>query len=382
MDPTLYPSPPYACTEDLTSGACGAAMLSLCGQATLFNGQTIADLINPSSNCSIWRSAVLVENALAGTLSGGSSFLDQAGASYCADEQNAPECACVMFPNIPASAAWCGHGSTTDCPAPAGQCSLDEIAQSRGDGVVDVLEFPHCTPHFCWLSSCYDSNGLVPTGMIQSQSTLGVCPAWCIQIDSNNTYNGSIPPGPPGSWNVRGGDEITQCGTGAVGPVPFCAENTYLFSSNAAMQTVIAMTNQGDVPLELSVTSVTPSWATLNPGTITIPGRTMIQFVLTMEQAVLQAAQQVAAGGQLTTATVLSFQYPSSEGATQTYVSTQTIVVGPAQPPVVQYRDVTPPWFYAACVMFGILVTSLLIGATRNRRFILKFMRKHHLHAK
>ena len=384
MDPSAYPAPPSACggpfdPSAATTAECGAAMQALCGQVTLYEGNAMPDLINPSSNCAAWRSAILVQNVLAGSLSGGSAFLDAAAAAYCAAEPTDAACQCLAFPTNVHAQGFC-HG---DCAAPPGQCSTDEIAQVTADGRVSVLQFFNgCTPHFCWLQSCFDSNGLVPTGIVVSQTVPGFCPPWCAMVESKDSYNNSsgTPPMPPGSWVAQGGGLISQCGATAVGPTPFLEELTYLWSANSQMQQSLVMSNMGDLPLILSVSHIDVPWAVVEPAAnFFVPGRTMELMLLTADQPTLAAAQASAPGGVLQTQTTIEFTYPDSEGVTQTYTSTQHFSIGAAHPPVKRERAVVPSWFYGVAVGAAVLALWLLVSARSDRKYVHTFLRQHHL---
>lgn len=377
MDPSAAPTAPPACgTWDLQAAAsadCGSAMSALCGNKSLYNGAAIADLLNPVSNCGHWRNAIQLETVIVGAAPPGAAALDATMHAYCAAEPTAPECACIAFPYIPAAAPFC---NSADCPAPPGSCSSDVIAQSRGDGTVSVLEFMNgCTPHFCWLESCFDPNGLIPSSYLQQQATPGACPGWCALVEGRNTFSGGNPM-PPGSWNVQGGGLITQCGVTAVGPTPFLAESQFLWSANSSMQQPLAVSNMGDLPVVLSLSGVSVPWATVVPQSdFLIPGRSMQLMLLVASQSILQAAQAAAPNGVFNTAVALTFSYPDAQGATTLYTSTQSLQVGPPQPPLVYYRQVVPQYFYVALAIFGLLALLMLLRAHRARAFVRRFLR-------
>ena len=376
MQQSLDPLPPSACMSDPTTAACGAAMAPLCGGKCYFPGNVdaISCLISPDSNCAIWRTSIQTSNALTQVLAPGSSYLDTASMAYCTANMTAEECACVAFPLLPDAAPFCnidcGGGSSEP-----GQCSLQSIAQSNANGTVMVLEFVGCTPWTCWNQACFDTNGLVPTTATMFQRQ-GLCSNWCVSVQNSNDYTGE-PPMAPGSWVVQGGGLIANCGTGSVGPTPDMPESTYRWSANSKMEQTLAMANDGDVPLNISVQSVSVSWAVVEPSTLLVTGRSMELFILSANQKLLASLQAAAPGGVYKTSVTIVFGYLDSTGVAQTYTSVQKLEVYAAHPPVVQQRVVIPSWFP---IVSGIAILCALVMIFRMRSaqsFVHKFMRSH-----
>lgn len=405
MNPSAYPPPPGACVGSvgaLFSAACGAAMQPLCSGVTTFQGAAVSALANPQSNCAVWAAAVAAENVITGaggsgvnsdsndngtgsgtdsgtdstfttqstittgTVADGTPYVDAAMRAYCADYPNAPECGCLAF-SVTAG-AWC---SSSDCRGSA-ICALDEIAQGQGPGgEVEVVQFAGgCDPYPCWLEACYAPNALLTSDFAAIQRSAGACKPWCIDESTGSTFSGQIPPLPPGSFALVGSGIMTRCGNAVVGPTPFMPPLTVQWAANAYMQLPLGISNVGDLPLELSLTTLTAPWAQLWPlsggaegATLHVPARTVRPVLLVADQASLSSMQAQAPGGSFSAPLAAVFTYPDSEGDTQSWTADLTVAVFPPSPPIQLPAKAVPAAAVVATVsLLAVALLALVIG--------------------
>lgn len=372
MDVNGAPTPPPPCVGDYLSASsadCGVAMIDLCTGQSLVSGAGASSLLDPNSNCAVWKAAVEAASLYDDSPSGGQPYLDSAMRSYCGSFTTADECMCVNFPLT--ATDWC---TSSDCGGDHSQCALDQIAQSGGvGGTVEVLQFADgCNPYPCWLSSCYDSNALLPSDVIATQLAPNGCSPWCLLVESLSTYSINLAPMPPGSWDVEGSGLISKCGDAIVGPQPFVSPIQVDWSANSLMLFPLAVSNVGDLPLILSLSDVSAGWSSVYPDTgfVQVAGRTTRRLMLEADQPTLNSLREAEPGGTLTTLTSITWTYPDAEGDTQTYTTVVDVQVFPPHPPIVRETDAVPRWAYYAVGAAVLLILLLGAYASRAARFV------------
>jgi len=372
MDPAAFPQPPVACGRsyvEVATAACGAAMEDLCSGATVqpdVNGNESARsiLLDPATNCARWKDAVEVASVLGSALAPGAPHLDAAIVAYCHGPGiSAPECNCVNFPIIAATAC-----QSSDCPDHV-HCALDQISQSRGPNgaELEIIQFASCNPSACWLASCYDSNSLLTSDIVALQ-TGGGCQPYCIL--EAGTSNVNTPTLPPSTYSVNNSATLQECGTDLKGPLLTVPPMSWKWAANSLMQAILPFSNDGDVPAIAKVTSVSVPWATVEPADgVIVAGRTVRNFVFTADRPTLAGMEANAPGGIVVLTPSVTLQYPDAEGVIQTTTANITITVAPPGPRIQEPIDVIPWWFYAGVVGVVVLVVVLAaVMASLGRR--------------
>lgn len=389
MDASKLPLPP-ACTGNeaaVLTEACGAALQPICaGASSDADGTMRSLLIDPASNCFNWMNAVQAGNAsVAGTVPG-SAHLDAAMAAYCGGAGSlTAECACVAFPTN--AAAWCEAGAAA-CPSlPHSACAAQQFAQTAADaGSLDVIQFTSCNPYYCWLGACYETplTQLLPADILASQSAVGVCAGICGQVINAPTIN--IPPMPPGSFwpasitaNVSG---IGSCGAMTDPALLVAQPQTWVWPSNAVMAAPFFITNDGDYPAQVSVSSASlGAVCALAPGNNLVLGRSAQQFAISCDQPTVAAWYAASATYDPQTdprgppsLTInpefqLSYLDLVSGSVTTTPPMGITAVITAPSAPMVVTRPAIPVWFWLvlAAALAAVVVQLVLIGrATRG----------------
>ena len=385
MDPTLNPSIPGVCEGDytnITSKACGLAMVPLCSSGTpqvdaSGTGVMRSALLDPASNCSLWGSAL--ELLSAGGNSETSVYLDAAKRAYCrGDGANTPECECINFPLL--ASTFCSSGaSVDDCPqTPAGSCQAKTFAQlaENGDAPYTLLTFPACNPYYCWLSACFEpsSSQLVTSDMVAAQSTQGTCQPMCIEIEGPSTL--TVPPMPANSFQVNS-SLMNKCGSDLAGPTPGINPAVYDVNSNAMMRFLIGVANDGDLPLILSVSSASLPYASLEPPfNFTVPGRTVRNWILDVDQAEVQSISAASGSSMSTLLPKFTAIYPDSKGVINSITFGYTLNVRNLPPPRTIPVERIPVGAVVVCVLAALIILFSYRAYAKDRLSILRTLAK------
>lgn len=393
MDPGKQPFMPSCGILDAdaaVSAACGAAMQNICaaGYGDADAGGTLHSmLLNTASNCSNWATALQVVNAVSGPagLAGGTPYLDAAMRTYCSGVGSlTAECGCVAFPTL--AAPWCAAASLTCPQAASTSCAALEFAQTApGSGELQVVQFTTCNPYYCWLADCYaPPQDMLLTSDVLAYQASGRCAGVCGQFVASSTDN--IAPMPPGSFspasitaNVSG---IGSCGA-KTAPALLVAEVTnWVWPVNGMLAAPLFITNDGDYPAQISLTSASTPACTVEPGNSIVLGRAAQQFMVVCDQASVSSwyaasasyDPQTAPQGppSLTFDAMFEWQYEDLARGGETVTTAPMGIYAtilPASGPMTQTVTAVPTWFWLAVGGLALLIVLqlALLGVTKRR---------------
>ena len=393
MNAGLLPLFPECGTGDAgaaTSAACGQAMQSVCAQGygdASQNGDMHSLLLNPQSNCASWMNAIQTTNAVTGQPAPGTPFLDAAMHAYCWGQgMQTDECRCLSFPAR--AAAWCETGSAT-CPAQFAASSLSccalEFAQTSADGELQVIQFSACNPYACWLGDCYEppQTMLLDSTTLLTQYGAGNCAEVCGQVLGQSTDN--IEPMPPGSFAPKGGWSANQSRIGACGsqtqPALVVGEDTtWVWPANGYMLAPVFLSNDGDYPAALQLTSASTDMCWLASGDSTIvPARGSQQVTIQCDAASVSAwfaastTSQPPEYASITFASRFEWSYSPTIGGEPSVTTSPIgidVVVTQAHGPIVVDRAVVPWWAWLVCAACIVLAIVQIVAIAKTKASI------------
>jgi hypothetical protein len=325
-------------------------------------------LLDPASNCSIWGSAL--ELLSAGRDSAANVYLDAVKRAYCrGDGTNTPECECINFPSL--ASTFCSSGaSVDDCPqTPAGSCQAKTFAQlsESGDSPYTLLTFPSCNPYYCWLAACFEPNSsqLVTSDMVAAQSTQGTCQPMCIEIENPSTL--TVPPMPANSFQVNS-SLMNKCGPDLAGPTPGINPAVYDVNSNAMMRFLVGVANDGDLPLILSVSSASLPFAALEPPfNFTVPGRTVRNWIMDVNQAEVQSLSKASGSSVTTLLPQFTAIYPDSRGVVNSITFGYTLNIQNLPPPRMVPTQRIPTAAILVCAIAALMILHAYRAYAKDR---------------
>ena len=183
---------------------CANAMFRSCLQAAPSTDRLYSSaLMNPQSNCSLWRSYYeTAYDAFPELMADLMAKVDQAETQFCSVYQSANECRCLQFPlqnQNQCQQQKALHGCTPDTVGKPQRCEGKEFVR-ESEAYVDAafmnVSFENCMPYWCWADVCWAENGatqqLLPSwvrdGQLQCTENI------CINILEQDTISGVLVP--------------------------------------------------------------------------------------------------------------------------------------------------------------------------------------------
>ena len=325
-----YPGP---CQTNIFNLACANAMSLVCGggQQTSDSAAPVSDLLNPNSNCFVWR--IQMENAYAEGLVSQDLIkpLNTAKNNWCnGGGAGSRECDCLAFPTR--QAAQCSaqaqvqRGCNVNDPNCSGRLFIrnndgcngccrnanNEIIPCEGQYI--QIETTQCIPYYCWVAECFSPEQLLTSNIIDATLPGGDCyQGLCVTAVGTSQIQIQSAPGDPGipasmfppnaaSGSFTPGYNIlANCGA-PNNPLPLITPTLYVRTIDQMNIPIgVVVSNSGIIGLTLRL--VTPQLAPPNygwasaPTQIVVPPKGIAQFVVTFSYAALLPSYNNAALG-------------------------------------------------------------------------------------
>lgn len=297
----------------------------------------LSDLLNPNSNCLLWR--LQYESAFTEGKAGMETLilqLDQAKVNWCRSELglNSKECDCMAFPTRQAQQCTAQANvqrgcqpapnplppgvSTPPCPGRLfvrnndgcnGCCrnTNNEIIPCQGQYI--QVELTQCVPFYCWVAECLDSENQLLTSDVLAGTLLGgdCYQGLCMSVvgtDVISVNNASLmPPNAQSNSFTPGYQILANCGA-PNNPLPLITPTLYKrpVDQLESLPVVVSNSGQYNVLLRLVSQQTQPSGPSVGvfavaPTQIVVPAKGIMQFFITFIPGKLQNFYAAAAQG-------------------------------------------------------------------------------------